>query len=421
MTTMRTTCRSTSSRARSFGRNRSRRDHSAVYGFSGTCACRPTRCSTASSGVRSARRSSSWRASVARFRARLLRTSTPTGPILSEPRQCASVARASKQGAAGRLQSGWAELREARWDAARAAFEKTLAREETPEAFEGLSWAAWWLDDAEAVFEARERAYRLYRKSGDASECRSHGDMARRRPARFPRCVRQLRAAGCAAPTAYSIRSSPGRSTAGSRFTRATSLTRRATPPRRASAAIVRCGAGAAVQRARPRDARSRARGRRARGAAPKSTQGMRCLDEATATALEGEATIPISERVGVLLSGNRLHGRARLRAGIRVVRPHRRVRRAVRQPVHARLLPGRVRRGPPLARSVARGRRRCSRPRSTTSPAHGPPWAGAPLVGLAELRRRQGRPEEAAALLDQAGSSRGGPALPRTPGARPG
>ena len=35
------------------------------------------------------------------------------------------------------------------------------------EALEGLSWAAWWLDDAETVFSARERAYRLYRERGD--------------------------------------------------------------------------------------------------------------------------------------------------------------------------------------------------------------------------------------------------------------
>ncbi|MGH2714736.1 MAG: hypothetical protein ACRDM7_12775, partial [Thermoleophilaceae bacterium] len=68
---------------------------------------------------------------------------------------------------ARRADAGWAELAEAHWDAARACFEEALAAEETPEAFEGLSWAAWWLDDAEAVFEARERAYGLYRRAGD--------------------------------------------------------------------------------------------------------------------------------------------------------------------------------------------------------------------------------------------------------------
>ena len=36
-------------------------------------------------------------------------------------------------------------------------------------AYEGLSWAAWWLDDDDAVFEAHERAYRLYRERGDAA------------------------------------------------------------------------------------------------------------------------------------------------------------------------------------------------------------------------------------------------------------
>ena len=34
------------------------------------------------------------------------------------------------------------------------------------------------------------------------------------------------------------------------------------------------------------------------------------------------------------------------------------------------------------------------------------PAWVGGPLVGLAELRRRQGRPADAARLLDQAGAS---------------
>ncbi|MEX2194045.1 MAG: LuxR C-terminal-related transcriptional regulator [Thermoleophilaceae bacterium] len=63
--------------------------------------------------------------------------------------------------------SGWDLLREGSWDAARAAFDRSLAREETPEALEGLSWAAWWLDDEDAVFTARERAYRLYRAAGN--------------------------------------------------------------------------------------------------------------------------------------------------------------------------------------------------------------------------------------------------------------
>jgi LuxR family maltose regulon positive regulatory protein len=53
------------------------------------------------------------------------------------------------------------------WKQARAAFETVCARVEEPEVFEGLGVAAWWLDDAEAVFEARERAYQLYRRRAD--------------------------------------------------------------------------------------------------------------------------------------------------------------------------------------------------------------------------------------------------------------
>jgi DNA-binding NarL/FixJ family response regulator len=69
----------------------------------------------------------------------------------------------------GMLDTGWAALTEGRWEAAQAGFAEIVAREETAEAYEGLSWAAWWLDDAEAVFAAREQAYRLYKKRGDAA------------------------------------------------------------------------------------------------------------------------------------------------------------------------------------------------------------------------------------------------------------
>jgi DNA-binding NarL/FixJ family response regulator len=53
------------------------------------------------------------------------------------------------------------------WPEARDAFEASLRARESPEALEGLGLAAWWLDDAELVFDARERAYRLYTERGD--------------------------------------------------------------------------------------------------------------------------------------------------------------------------------------------------------------------------------------------------------------
>ena len=80
----------------------------------------------------------------------------------------ANVAKTSRRDATD-LAAGWSELGKARWPAARSLFQNALVVEETPEAFEGLSWAAWWLHDAEAVFEARQQAFRLYKQRGDAT------------------------------------------------------------------------------------------------------------------------------------------------------------------------------------------------------------------------------------------------------------
>ncbi len=65
------------------------------------------------------------------------------------------------------LDTGWVDLAEGRWEAARELFERATRSGEKPEAHEGLSWAAWWLDDAEVVFAARGRAYQLYKQRGD--------------------------------------------------------------------------------------------------------------------------------------------------------------------------------------------------------------------------------------------------------------
>ncbi len=65
------------------------------------------------------------------------------------------------------LAAGWEALGATDWERARASFEAAMEREPTAEALEGLSLAAWWLDDAETMFATRERAYRLYRRDGD--------------------------------------------------------------------------------------------------------------------------------------------------------------------------------------------------------------------------------------------------------------
>jgi DNA-binding NarL/FixJ family response regulator len=63
--------------------------------------------------------------------------------------------------------AGDALLSRGAWSDARAAFEAVLRHRDNPEALEGLALASWWLDDAEVVFDARERAYRLYTERGD--------------------------------------------------------------------------------------------------------------------------------------------------------------------------------------------------------------------------------------------------------------
>ena len=44
---------------------------------------------------------------------------------------------------------------------------KEVAARETVAALEGLSWAAWWVEDVPACLEARKRAYLLSREEGD--------------------------------------------------------------------------------------------------------------------------------------------------------------------------------------------------------------------------------------------------------------
>jgi DNA-binding NarL/FixJ family response regulator len=65
------------------------------------------------------------------------------------------------------LTAGRAALEAGAWHEAQRAFERQLAVEETPEALEGLGLAAWWLNLAEVVFDSRERAFRIYRQRGD--------------------------------------------------------------------------------------------------------------------------------------------------------------------------------------------------------------------------------------------------------------
>jgi ATP/maltotriose-dependent transcriptional regulator MalT len=62
---------------------------------------------------------------------------------------------------------GWRALLAGGWQEARSSFEEALEQGETPEALDGLASSAGWLDDAATALSARERAYRLFRQRND--------------------------------------------------------------------------------------------------------------------------------------------------------------------------------------------------------------------------------------------------------------
>jgi len=65
------------------------------------------------------------------------------------------------------LRAGQEALDQGAWKRACTCFQEALGQEETPEAFEGLGMVSWWLDDATTLFDVRLRAYQLYRQRGE--------------------------------------------------------------------------------------------------------------------------------------------------------------------------------------------------------------------------------------------------------------
>ena len=247
---------------------------------------------------------------------------------------------------------GWTDLRQGRWQEARGAFE---AADETAESLEGLSWAAWWLDDAEAVFDARERSYRLYREDGNsagaarmatwlASDQLDFNGAAAVAAGWLQRARRLLEPIDTgpdhgwlAFHEGYVAHAEGDRARAADLAIAAAEIGRRFDVPdlEMLGLAPARGGTG-------------RIRPDRGRHALPRRGDG---------DCAGGRGDDPDLERLDVLLPRHGVHGGAGLRARSRVVRPDRRVRRALRQPLHARLLPCGVRGRAPLARPVGRGR----------------------------------------------------------------
>ena len=305
--------------------------------------------------------------------------------------------------AADPLDAGWAQLGAGEWEAARTSFEAVLASEETAEAYEGLSWAAWWLDDAAGVFAARERAYRLYRTNGDpASAARMATWLA----------IDQLDFNGALAVASGWLRRAhrlldpleqgPERGWLDFQEGYIAGL-------RGDAASAERLGARAAAIGRQFEVADLEMLGLALQGvtlvARAEVQEGMRCLDESTLLALEGEATVPISGAwaccfLVTACSAARDYERAfewcdRIaefaeRYGSRYMLAF---CRAEYGDVH--LWRGRWSEAERLLTAAVED---FSRSR--------PAMVGAPLATLAELRRRQGRTREAEALLDRAGSS---------------
>ena len=313
------------------------------------------------------------------------------------------MAKASKEPGPARLDIGWRELQEGRWAAARATFGEVVGAAETPEGWEGLSWAAWWLDDAAAVFAARERAYRLYERAGEVAGAA--------RMATWLACD-QLDFRG-----AFAV--------ANGWLGRAHRLLGALEPgPEQGWLAFVEgylAYAGGETAKAAELGRRSAELGRRfavpdlemlglaLEGATlvarARVDEGMRCLDEATATALRGEAEIPISRAwaccfLVTACTAVRDYQRAfewcdRIaefadRYGSRYMLAFCRVEYGT---VH--LWRGRWKEAEALMEAAVEDFARSR-----------PAMVGGSLVGLAELRRRQGRWKEAAQLLDRAGPS---------------
>ena len=313
------------------------------------------------------------------------------------------MAKESSESPPTRLDRAWGELRVGRWEKAASLFEQAVEAEETPEALEGLSWAAWWLDDAEAVFAAREHAFRLYDAAGEAADAARmatwlasdqldfHGAFAVAAGwlARAHRLLDPLEPGPEHGWLAFleGYMAHVGGETA-----EAAELGRHAAELGRQFRVPDLEMLGLAIEGA-------------TLVACARVEEGMRCLDEATATALRGVATVPISGAWACCF----------LVTACTAVRDYERAFEwcdriaefAERYGSRYMLAFCRAEYG-----AVYLWRGRWAEAETVLEAAiedfarSRPAMVGGPLVGLAELRRRQGRWEEAARLLDRAGPS---------------
>jgi DNA-binding CsgD family transcriptional regulator len=296
------------------------------------------------------------------------------------------------------LAAGEAALERGAWEEARTAFEAAVAADAGPEALEGLAAAAFFLDQTTLALDAREQAYAAYREAGRPND-----------------------AARVATALAWDYRVVRGEAAVSDGWLgRARSLLE-GRPPSREHAWLALREASFALPRdtalARARCAEAEALGRelgdldlemtaRALGGLAlvskgEIAEGMARLDEATTAATAGEMRDPIAigfsccylifacERVRDFERAGQWSERmARIAAGWNV-----QALRSVCRTHYANVL-------------VLRGeweRAETELSEAAAALVTRPGEAAGTLAGLAELRRRQGRLEEAAALLAEA------------------
>ena len=298
------------------------------------------------------------------------------------------------------LDAGWERLRDGRWEPARSYFS---GAGESAEAYEGLSWAAWWLDDAPAALQARERAYRLYLDAGDPAgaarmatwlavdQLDFHGAWAiasgwLRRARRLLEPLDPGPDHGWLAFHEGYLAHQVGDTAAATALAgTAVDLGRRFGVPDLEMLGLALRG-GALV-------------------ACADVGEGMGCLDEATATALGREAAIPISSAWTCCFL---VSACVAVQDFTRAVEWCDRIAAfADRYGSRYMLAFCRAEYG-----AIARWRGRWSDAEAMLEASvedfaqSRPPWVAGPLAGLAELRRRQGRPDDAVRLLERAGAS---------------
>jgi LuxR family transcriptional regulator, maltose regulon positive regulatory protein len=294
--------------------------------------------------------------------------------------------------------AGWAALSERRWTDARGIFERAVASEPGAAALEGLGWAAWWLDDADTTFAARERAYRCLRDEGDdAGAARvaiwlagDHADFRGELSAARGWLARARRLLEGVAPCAEH----------GWLAFYEAYFAAAADP----AAALALARSAAQIGR-RLEVADIEMLGRALEGsllvAVARISEGMRCLDEAAGSALAGEAQLPIAagwtccfliaacERVGELERAREWCDRV-----VKFARRH-----------ESAYLLG-ICRTHLAAVSLLRGDWRRAEDELVAAIADfersRPPYTGDAIAWLAELRRRQGRIGEALELAER-------------------